>query len=329
MFDLIKNFPGQMQQALEIGESADIKNTFTGGINNILVCGLGGSGIGGNLLAELLRDSLSIPVLVNKGYSLPAFANQSTLIILSSYSGNTEETITVGKQAIAKGLKPVCVTSGGQLAEMATEHDLCMIKIPGGFPPRACLGFSATQLFFVLHKHGLIDGSFKELLSNTAKFLQSNQASIMSDAEALAKYLHHKLIILYADDKYESTVLRFKQQINENSKLQAWYNVVPEMNHNELVGWRENHENLAAILLRASDENSRNTLRILFSKDVMENLSGNIHEITAHGSNTYEKHFYLIHFGDWVTYYLAVQQGYDPMEINVLNTLKAHMQASL
>jgi len=327
MYELIKEFPEQLRKALEIGEKAVLKSGSGTPIKNIVVCGLGGSGFGGNILSELLMSDLKVPVITVKSYFLPAFVDTSTLLILSSYSGNTEETVSCAYQAVEKGLKPICVTSGGKLAEFAVKNNLDLITIPSGFPPRACLGYSSTQLFFILNHYGLIDSSFKSLIEASATLLEKEQKEIMEDAEFLAEKLLRKVIVLYAEDKYESTALRLKQQINENSKLHCWYNVIPEMNHNELVGWREPNDALAVLILRANDEYHRNSARILFKKDVIVELSKDVYEIDAKGSNTFEKHFYLIHIGDWLSYYLAVKQGYDPSEIDVLIKLKGHMSS--
>ncbi len=324
MFELIKKFPDQLLEALAIGEKANITGNKSS-IKNIVVSGLGGSGIGGSLLAELLREDLSVPVIVNKGYSLPAFIDSSSLIILCSYSGNTEETLSCASQALSKGLKPVCITSGGKLEEIAVKNNLSIIKIPGGFPPRACLGYAVVQLFYVLHYYGLIDDKFKEQIKNVAAFLKEQQPQLMKDAEFLAGKLTKKLIIAYAEDKYESTALRLKQQINENGKMHCWYNVLPELNHNELLGWREADRALGILIFTTDDAYPRNTHRANFTKSVIEKVSSNVFEINAQGKNLFEKHFHLIHWGDWFSYYLAIKQGLDPMEIEVLNRLKGHM----
>ncbi len=325
MFNLIREFPGQILKALVIGEDAAISTTFSGPIKNVAIVGLGGSGIGGDLLAELLRDSIGVPITVTKGYFLPAFVDSSTLLILSSYSGNTEEVLSCANEAIAKGLKPVCVTSGGKLDRFALEHKLDVIHIPDGMPPRACLGFSSIQLFFILHHFGLISNSFKEALKRVAAFLAQEQEKMIEDSEFLAGKLEEKVVIIYAEDKYESVALRLKQQLNENSKMFSWYNVIPEMNHNEIVGWKQQHSNLAVLILRSSDEFHRNSERILFKKDVVSSLSENVYEIEAKGSDSYEKHFYLIHFGDWLSYHLAMLHGYDPDEVYVIDRLKNHL----
>ncbi len=327
MYDLIKDFPEQLRKAIQIGEKATFKTAFASPVKNILVCGLGGSGIGGNLLSELLRDELKVPVAVNKGYFLPAFADESTLVLLCSYSGNTEETISCARQCVEKGLKAVCITSGGELAAIAEENKFDVITIPGGFPPRSCLGYALLQLFFAVQAFGLISDAFKNIILQVADFLDAEQKAMMESAEALAPKLLQKAIIVYAEDKYESVALRIKQQVNENSKLPCWYSAIPEMNHNELVGWREANNALGVLILRTEDEYERNTARINFSREVIQKVSDNVNEIKAKGNNVFEKHFYLIHFGDWLSYYLAVKEGYDPSEIDVLIRLKNHMSA--
>ncbi|MFN8288240.1 MAG: bifunctional phosphoglucose/phosphomannose isomerase [Chitinophagales bacterium] len=327
MLNLIREFPAQILKALVIGEEANILNTFNKPIKNVVVAGLGGSGIGGDLLAELLRDSLQVPVTVSKGYFLPAFVDDSTLLILASYSGNTEEVISCATEAVQKGIKPVCVTSGGKLARLAYDNKFDVIHIPDGMPPRACLGYSSIQLFFILHHYGLISDSFKASFRKVAQFLVDEQEAIIEDSEFLAGKLEEKVIIIYAEDKYESVALRLKQQLNENSKMFSWYNVIPEMNHNEIVGWKQQHGNLAVLILRSSDEFPRNTERILFKKDVVSKYSENVFEIQAKGSDSFEKHFYLIHFGDWLSYHLAILHGYDPQEVYVIDRLKNHLNS--
>lgn len=327
MRELIDAFPEQMLKALEIGEQATFQSQFKNRIRNIVICGLGGSGIGGDLFSELLKSELKVPVIVNKGYFLPAFVDETTLLILSSYSGNTEETLSIANQAIALGLNAVCITSGGKLLQLAKQHNWDSIIIPAGFPPRSCLGYSATQLFFVAAHFNLLNSDFKSSIKDSAAFLKSEKENIIADSEFLAAKLLQKVIIVYTEDKYESTALRLKQQINENSKMHCWYNVIPEMNHNEIVGWKEAHGNIAVLIFRSDDEFHRNTHRILYKKDVVAKLSENVFEISAKGNNFYEKHFYFIHFGDWLSYHLAVLKGIDPVEVNVITKLKNSLDA--
>jgi glucose/mannose-6-phosphate isomerase len=327
MYQLIKDFPQQMRHAIELGENISIKTTFSVPIQNIVVSGMGGSGIGGDLLSELMEVEIKVPIICNKGYTLPSFVGANSLVILSSYSGNTEETLSVGHQALTRGIKPICITSGGALAEMAKESGWDLVIIPSGRPPRASLGYSAIQLFYVLYKLNLIDYSFKAKLLAASDLMESTQVEVMQKAESLTKLLQDKIIIAFSEDKLSSVALRFKQQVNENSKAHLWVNALPEMNHNELVAWRERNEDLAVVYLLTKDMNTRVRERMAFNRPVIEKVTPHVFEIEAKGEDTYQEHFYLIHLTDWISYYLGVVKGYDPMEIDVLIALKNHMSS--
>jgi glucose/mannose-6-phosphate isomerase len=288
---------------------------------------MGGSGIGGDLLSELMEGEIKVPIICNKGYTLPSFVGANSLVILSSYSGNTEETLSVGHQALTRGIKPICITSGGALAEMAKESGWDLVIIPSGRPPRASLGYSAIQLFYVLYKLNLIDISFKAKLIASADLMENTQPEVMQQAESITQKLQSKIIITFSEDKLSSVALRFKQQVNENSKAHLWVNALPEMNHNELVAWCERNEDLAVVYLVTKDMNTRVRERMAFNRPVIEKVTPHVFEIEAKGEDTYQEHFYLIHLTDWISYYLGVVKGYDPMEIDVLIALKNHMSS--
>ncbi|MCS6935583.1 MAG: bifunctional phosphoglucose/phosphomannose isomerase [Chitinophagales bacterium] len=326
MYDLIRDFPAQLRDSLKIGDAATIHTTLAEPVRHVLVCGLGGSGIGGDLAREVLRNDLEVPLAVNKGYFLPGYVNHHTLVILCSYSGNTEETLSVAEECKLRGYKPIVITSGGKLRDLAAQEAWDTILIPPGLPPRACIGYSALQIFFILYKLGLIGDSFITDTLSTAHLLYNEQTEIQNETRALAEKLLRKIIILYTEDTYESVALRIKQQINENAKMHCWYNAVPEVNHNELVGWRQTHDNLAVIFLLTGNEFQRNHHRIQFMKGLIDGLKTDVYEVTALGNNLFEKHFYLIHWGDWLSYYLAELQGHDPTEVTEITNLKKHLE---
>ncbi|MCW3124448.1 MAG: bifunctional phosphoglucose/phosphomannose isomerase [Bacteroidetes bacterium] len=326
MEKLIESFPQHMLEAVALTEKIHLHKRDTS-INNVLICGLGGSGIGGNLVADLTAPQIRVPIVVNKGYELPAFADAHTLLILCSYSGNTEETITCAIEAIARGLKPVCISSGGKLKEIAAEKGFDFISVPGGFPPRTTLGFGSTILFYVLDHFGLIDFSVEEEITSLSEFLTAEQAGIRADSLVLAKKIKDKTVIAYVEDRIQSVALRLKQQINENSKSNCWLNVIPELNHNELVGWKFKNDTLAALFLRTDFENKRNVLRFDFIKATVADNVSTVHEVRAKGATLAEQYFYLVHFGDWLSYYMALEHGVDPVEVHVIDKLKAHLSA--
>jgi glucose/mannose-6-phosphate isomerase len=166
MQTLVEGFPGQLEEALRIGKSAVLSEPKHA-IKSVLISGLGGSGIGGTIISEFVFDTSPVPVSVTKGYFIPAFVDQHSLVIISSYSGNTEETLACMEQAIAKKAHVVCITSGGKVADLAKQHQLDLIIIPGGMPPRTCLGYSLVQQVIICAKHKLLPASAVTELENS------------------------------------------------------------------------------------------------------------------------------------------------------------------
>jgi glucose/mannose-6-phosphate isomerase len=321
MKQLIEDFGKEISHAIEIGQNTSFVNTDAT-FENILVSGMGGSGIGGSIAYSLLNDQLTIPFQVNKGYSLPNFIGKKSLVVVCSYSGNTEESISAFHLAKEKNATIVCITSGGELQKLAIENNLNHIISPSGRPPRASLGYSLVQLFFVLKNYHLINESIFNELKETVNFITSEQNAISSLALEISNKIYNKLPVIYCEETIESIAIRWKQQLNENSKMLCWHNVYPELNHNELVGWREEDKNLALIFLKTGDEYIRNKYRIDFNQSIFEKITDtNIH-IIAKGTTKLDKVMYLIHFGDWLSYHLAIKRGYDPIEIEVLIDLK-------
>lgn len=325
MTGLINGFSTQLKEAIAIGQSAKL-TAAPNAIQNVLISGLGGSGIGGTIAAEIAGSQCKIPVVCNKEYFIPAFVGPNTLVIISSYSGNTEETLQALGLAYTAGAKIVCVTSGGKIEVFAKEKGLDLILIPGGMPPRACLGYSLTQLFYVMHFFGLIDKSFEAQLEKSVALLQDNAAEIKAEAAAIAQKLNGKMPVLYATPGFEGVAVRFRQQLNENSKILCWHHVIPEMNHNELVGWRDVNEDLAVVFLRHKNEYFRNTHRIEYSREVASKYTSTLIDIWAEGESDIEKAFYLVHLTDYVSDYLAELRNHDAVEVNIITGLKGMLE---
>jgi len=260
MKDLIKRFPAQLKEAVDIATKANL-SPLKAPVNKIIICGLGGSGIGGTIAKEILFDEIKLPIEVLKSYSLPAYVDEHTLVICSSYSGNTEETLECYSLAQKHKAQIICITSGGKLAEMAKKDGNDAIVVPGGMPPRSCLGYSLTQLFHIFSHYKLAPQKTTDILA-TAENLEREQESIMQEAEHIAKKLLDKLPVIYSTAFHEGIAIRLRQQLNENSKVLCWHHVVPEMNHNELVGWSRAYTDVVVILFTDKDENPRNKLRM-------------------------------------------------------------------
>jgi glucose/mannose-6-phosphate isomerase len=323
MKKLVENFTRQLIEAKAISEKAVLEKKS--GIQSILITGLGGSGIGGTVLGELVAKSCPVPILVNKDYFLPEFVNAHTLVIVSSYSGNTEETLSAMQDAIQRGAQIVCVTSGGKILELAKQHQFGFIEIPGGQPPRSCLGYSLIQLIKVLEVYGFADASLYQDLDKAIALLDKESLAIQKEAQEIAEKLYHKFPILYSLGSCEGAVVRFRQQINENSKMLCGHHSFPEMNHNELVGWVEANKDLAVVTMRTSFDYARTVKRYDFCKSLFEKLSSSVTDIYAKGDSRLEQYLYLVHIGDWISCYLADLKGIDPVEVKVIDRLKAEL----
>ncbi len=326
MKELVEKFADQLSEALIIGESTTLtlnKNE----IKNVLISGMGGSGIGGIIASEITSHESKIPVSVSDTYTIPEYINNESLVIVSSYSGDTEETLQSLAYALEKGAKIVCISSGGKLIQITKEKNLDHIVIPGGMPPRACVGYSLVQIFYILNFFGIIDDSFKNEIKATIELLKTEQQNIQNEAREVAKVLSQKLPIIYASYGYEGVLVNFRRQLNENAKMLCWYSILPEMNHNELVGWTKKDENLAVVFLRNDTDHKRIGKRMDIVKEIVSKYTPNIIEISSKGNSQIEKSLYLVHMGAWVSVFLAEMNNIDADEIEVIKYLKKELES--
>ena len=320
MIDYIKNFTVQIEEAVKIGKNFEFHEEFL--FKNIVVCGMGGSGIGGTILKDIVKDELKIPIELIKDYNIPNYINLETLVICSSYSGNTEETISALKKCHNRKAKIFTISSGGLIEKFSVENNIPHIKIPSGSPPRAMFAYSFIQLFFILFKNKLITNVFLENIVSTVESLKKNSLNIIDIAKSAAKKIHRTTAIIYCCAGYEGLAIRFRQQLNENSKMLCWHAVIPEMNHNEILGWRTNTEDLSVVFLQNDDDFYRNKLRANINKKIIEKYSPKIIEINSTGCSKLEKTLYLVHLTDWISFFLSELNKVDSIEIDVINYLK-------
>lgn len=332
-FDMRKvlvEFPLQVLDAIRIGKASSISYKGSS-IRNIVVSGLGGSAIGGDLLRSYLAEELKIPFIVSRHYFLSEFVDSKSLVIISSYSGNTEETIASHKDAVSRGAKVLCITSNGEIERLAKEYKQLIIKIPAGLPPRAALGYSFFPLLVTLSKMKLITSRDKDieetvsLLKKKAKTYGS-LSTTRNAALALARELYNKIPIVYsAAERFDIVNLRWRGQIAENSKVLAFGHVIPEMNHNELVGWKvlkRHMKQMVVILLRDRQEHPRVKIRMAITKDIIQKYAAKVIEVQSEGRSLLARTFSLIYLGDWVSYYLAILNRVDPTPVKVIDYLK-------
>jgi glucose/mannose-6-phosphate isomerase len=325
MIELVEQLPAQLAEALEIGAAATL-NKHTSPIRNVFVAGMGGSGIGAEFVKEFTREELKVPFVVCKGYQIPKFVNKFTLAIISSYSGNTEETLSCFDELLKTGAKIIVVASGGKAIAKAKELGLDHVIVPAGSPsPRACIGYSIGTQAYVLTQMGVISSRTVKQLEGAVALMRKEQDNLRKAGEKLANQIYGKIPAIYTTDRMESVAVRFRQQVNENSKSLAWHHVIPEMNHNELVGWRGDYSNIVAVYFRHKDDFNRNSVRMDINQQTIAETQASIINLYSKGKNLVEKALYFVLLGDFATCFLCDLRGYDSIEVNAINHLKGEL----
>jgi glucose/mannose-6-phosphate isomerase len=336
MLKLLVDFPLQCRRAKEIGTAFSIGRDYFSGCSQILFTGLGGSAIGADLIRSCLADEIRVPVFVNRNYTLPNFVSRETLVIASSYSGNTEETLSAYKDARAKGAKLIAITSGGELAKMARADGIPCVAIPEGLPPRCALGYSFFPSLVLLSKLGLVSDRGREIDGAIALMEALRDEKVGPDvpernnlAKALAKKLFGRFPVIYGGrDHIDSVVVRWRGQLAENSKALSSAHVFPEMNHNEIVGW-ENPAKLlkkfVVVCLRDKGDHPRTKKRMDITKRIIEKEGVEVLEVESIGDSVLERMFSLICIGDFLSFYLAILYGVDPTPVERVTYLKKEL----
>lgn len=321
MNTLIAEFPENITEALEIASSAKISSPKHE-IRNVLICGMGGSGIGGRLVAKWVEDEFSVPVAFAQDYGVPGFVSEHTLVIGSSYSGNTEETLSSVDLALKKGAQLIGITSGGKLQELCTSNGYDVIVVPGGNPPRSALAYSLVQLLHIFAELGL---SSKDRLAEMAKardLIVAEQDSIRKIGREMAEFIHGNVAIFYGTTDYEPVLVRARQQFNENGKNLGWSHAIPEMNHNELVGWGGGDDRFALVVLETDDVHRRNARRLEITKDTIAKKTKHLMTVQSKGSSRIERSIYFINIVDWASLCITELNGADPIDIEIIDYLK-------
>jgi len=298
---------------------------------------MGGSAAGGDILSSYIKRVSKIPCLVSRNYLLPEFVNEKTMIVIVSYSGNTEETLSSLDDAYKKDGKIIAITSGGSVEEFCSEKSIPLIKIRGGQQPRESLGYLFFPLLILMEKIGFIEGQEREILETieTLKTLSKSYSpetvETENDAKRLSIAIHGKIPLIYGvQDITDSIASRWKCQFNENSKVPAFCSVFPELNHNEIEGWDMRHkfgDNFFIIILRSEDEDDRISRQVETAKTILGDRVSGMREVWGKGKGKLAEIFSLIYLGDWTSYYLAVLDGIDPTPIRNIEKLKKQLSA--
>jgi len=296
--------------------------------SSIIVTGLGGSAISGDLIQNFLKDELNIPYSVNRNYSLPAFADENTLLIASSYSGNTEETISVLNEAIRRNCKIVAITTGGKVGQIAKDNSIPVVNLQKGFQPRYSLGLSFFSLLKVLQHLEIIKDQTNFV--NTIISNWKNKGEEFSKDDNYAFNIASELVgfipIIYSSaDQTSAAGYRFKSQINENSKLHAFHHSIPEYNHNEIIGWETQTEKQFHVkVLNLIDKIYHPQIKKRFeiTSELIRKTNTEIINIESTEDEFKVRLMEMVYLCDWISYYLGVLRGKDPSEIENINILK-------
>ncbi len=324
---LLKEFPDQLAQAWEC--SLELPS-----FEKLVICGMGGSAIGGDVLrVYLAHTGFPKPVTVVRGYELPPFADEKTLVIAVSYSGNTEETLSCTSQALERSYPFAALTSGGKLAHLAVEHRAPVIEIPGGLPPRTALGHLLMPLlrsFAPLLDAGQIKSEFRETLERLRALAPRYADAPESEnpAKGLAHAWQSRIPVIYGGAPLtEAVARRWKTQINENAKQPAFWGVLSELHHNEIMSWedRDLQQPLTYAFLRDPEEHPQIAKRFEISRDLLEERGQTALEYRGEGEGFLARMMGLIYLGDWASFYLAVLNGVDPTPVELIEELKRRL----
>ncbi|MCS6981181.1 MAG: hypothetical protein N2110_05360 [Flavobacteriales bacterium] len=325
MRDLILGFWDDVEKALA-QPIPDLTNwSQPNQIGHLLLCGMGGSGIAGSLIQKLWATEAhgirSVTLMVHRDYQLPWIGGLWG-VFLSSYSGQTEETLECAAEARSRGLPCMVFTSGGQLQEEAQKANWPVCILPSGRPPRACLGYSWFLQMRALRKLGVLQSDWWQALPELLKKFRQRQPLLDEDAQELAHHLAYRFLLLVTDDMLHPVAERWMQQLSENAKAFSHISYVPEMNHNELVGWQSLPDNTTVILLEHESQHPRVRLRYQFLRRYLEERSQPYVRVRSPEKTLLESYLYLIHLGDLLSDHLATRKGVDSMDITVLQELK-------
>ncbi len=336
MAGLLEDFPAQLPRGREIAKAADLSSIDTSIVKNIVVCGMGGSAIGGDLIRAYALEELAVPMIINRDYRLPSFVGGSSLVIGSSYSGNTEETLDSFTEAGKRGAQRIVITTGGRIAGIAEAEKIPKIVIPPGLPPRAALGYSFSPMLTLLESFGFIpdqqkamDETYDILLQGVERY-NTEAPEEENAAKNLGRRLFQKLPLIYSDDwHFNSVAVRFRGQINENAKQLAYTAFLPENNHNELVGWKKLGplgDIAVAVWLTDCEMHPRVAFRADFMRKVQKDCGVDTIEMRSVGESLLARMFSLIQFGDWASYYMAIFNGENPTPVAAIDRLKAALK---
>jgi len=336
MLEHLHGLPQQCRTAWYKARGFELPQDYAD-IDKVVVLGMGGSAIGGDLTRSLLLSKGKPILFVNRDYKLPAFVDEKTLVIASSYSGNTEETLSAFSQALKTTCKKLAMTTGGGLKALAEDAGVPVFHIDIVSQPRAALGYSFIPLIAFLQKLGFVEdksGEVETMTKELEKLLEELKETVTTGsnrAKELAVKIHNRIAVIYGAGILSEVARRWKTQINENSKGWAFYEVFSELNHNAVVGYQFPHElysKIFVVLLRCPSLHPRILARYQITDDLLEQNAISHRFVDSHGDSQLSQMMSLVYLGDWVSYYLAILNETDPTPVKAIDYLKKRLSES-
>ncbi|MCK4634520.1 MAG: bifunctional phosphoglucose/phosphomannose isomerase [Candidatus Aenigmarchaeota archaeon] len=313
MMEFLKEYPDHIQKAFSLAPKIKLKKD----VNKIVVGGMGGSAISGDILRNYLEDEIKIPVFVVRNYKMPNFVDKKTLVFMISYSGNTEESLYMMRDARRRGSQIVLLTSGGKFA----RKKFPIIKVPRDLLPRVALPYLFFPILRVLQDNGFVKNKERDVKEVSSVLKGFN----FEMARQIAKKFFRRTPVLYGPEKYRCSLYRWETQLNENSKKFAHFNCFTEMNHNEIVSDFNDNKDIFAVIIKDEKIHKRVNIHMRVAKKILEKEI-EVREIKVKGNGLLSRLFYIIYLGDCVSYYLSLFRAVDPAETNNIKIIKSALK---
>lgn len=342
MLKTILGFPEQIEEAVNIGYNLKLKKFKP---ENIVIAGMGGSGISGHIISAWCSERVPVPMHVCSDYNLPAFVGKETLLICASYSGNTEETLSAFARGLKKGAYVVGISSGGKLEEFCSKTGVPHVKIKSGMQPREATAYMLFPMIAIMDKLRIFEkkrGLSEEKIIDAKKEIQDaidatkelrerikpDVGAQENPAKKVSQFLLDRIPVIFGYGIYAPIAKRWRTQLNENSKVLGWDDVLPELNHNETVAWDMDYDpsRFAVVLLRDEDESPQLKTRIDFTSNLVKDRGGGIINVVARGKSPLAKMMYAMCLGDCASIYLAILRGIDPTPVDIISELKENLE---
>ncbi len=303
---ILERFPKHIQEAAQLGTEIKLKP-----FDKIVMCGMGGSGLPGELVKSVVKD---VPVILVKDYTLPGFVNEHKLVFAVSYSGNTEETIDLYHQARTRKAQIVVVASGGELAELARKDGVQVVTVPPGLQPRMAFAYQTIPLLDIL-KVGCD-------WQRCAHFLESEMEQTKRESHKLAQNLGKRIPLIYSSARFFPAAYKWKIDFNENAKMHAFCNYFPEFNHNEINGYDNLNGDYVVFIIKDTDDHPRIKKRMEVVTKIIEGKGVCVIPVPSKGPDMITRLIWTIWLGDWISYHVAAELGVDPLDVPVIEALK-------